>query len=260
MHRPVSLVSAVLVMAAMAAPVPSLAQTWTPVAEAPGNMTAAVARWPSGVALAARCQEGRDMALILTLAQPVAQPTVDTVATWRDGATGERVNRLSENGRLLFMRQPVGFARSLIQREGVVIEVAPRDAPAQRYELEAPDGVEALADVLAACGHDAQSPIAPGSVVTNPDWLRRPSGADMAGAYPSNAARLGVGGDVVIECLVARDGQVEDCVVVSETPEGMGFGAAAVAVSGAFRMRPQQVDGQPQGEIVIRIPISWRIG
>lgn len=99
-----------------------------------------------------------------------------------------------------------------------------------------------------------------GALVTNPDWLERPSGNDLARYYPPLAANLGVQGRAVIECRVDVDGRLYECVVVEEAPEGMGFGAATVNVARYFRMTPQLRDGQPVDGARIRLPIAWRMG
>lgn len=99
-----------------------------------------------------------------------------------------------------------------------------------------------------------------GALVTNPDWLERPSGQDLARYYPSAAAVLGVQGRAVIECRVDVEGRLHDCVVTEETPEGMGFGAATVNIARHFRMTPQLRDGEPVDGARIRVPIAWRMG
>jgi TonB family protein len=99
-----------------------------------------------------------------------------------------------------------------------------------------------------------------GATVTNPDWLERPSGADLARYYPSLAQALGVQGRAVIECVVGVDGRLNDCVVIEEAPQGMGFGAATVEIAAHFRMTPQTRDGEPVDGASIRLPIQWRLG
>ena len=58
---------------------------------------------------------------------------------------------------------------------------------------------------------------------------------------------------------MAVNGQVEDCIVLSEEPDGMGFGAATVALSLRFRMTPMDVQGVAYGESLIRLPMNWRM-
>ena len=44
------------------------------------------------------------------------------------------------------------------------------------------------------------------TVISNPDWLRKPSGDDMADAYPDRAQRMGIGGRVELSCEVTASG------------------------------------------------------
>ncbi|MFN7389403.1 TonB family protein [Brevundimonas sp.] len=43
-------------------------------------------------------------------------------------------------------------------------------------------------------------------------------------------------GVVVVSCLVRRSGRLEDCTIVSETPEGEGFGEAALRAATESRI------------------------
>lgn len=235
------------------------AQTWAPVAEAPNNVVAVSAEWPSGVQMIARCTDGRTFDVGMTLGQPVSQSHVAVSFTLGDTDFPEQRWRLSQDGAVVFARQPLRLAWTLIDREPASVELHPDEGPAHRYELAAPSSEAALAAVLAACGQPVSSPFVDGARITNPDWVARPSGSDLARLYPRDAARNRITGSAVLECRVAANGQVEDCIVLSEEPEGMGFGAATVALSSRFRMTPMDVQGVPYGESVVRLPINWRM-
>lgn len=58
-------------------------------------------------------------------------------------------------------------------------------------------------------------------------WSAAPTAADMAAAYPEKARAQGVGGGVELICTAGRDGRLDDCDVLGESPRGLGFGAAA---------------------------------
>ncbi|MGH6978955.1 MAG: hypothetical protein ACRED4_06660 [Brevundimonas sp.] len=45
-------------------------------------------------------------------------------------------------------------------------------------------------------------------------------------------------GAVTLECVVLEGGGLSDCVVLSETPSGRGFGAVALASAPQGRLRP----------------------
>jgi TonB family protein len=97
-------------------------------------------------------------------------------------------------------------------------------------------------------------------VITKPEWLRKPSGDDISNVWPAKAAQKGVGGKAVILCTVNVTGALRDCKVVSETPEGLGFGPAALMLAGSFQMKPRTVDGKPVEGSTVRIPLSFAGG
>jgi TonB family protein len=122
----------------------------------------------------------------------------------------------------------------------------------------------ALAAALPSAAQQKPAPHRPGmplaGVVTNPDWLLKPNGDDVARAYPPIAMTLNLEGESTIKCQVTEAGAVEGCTVLSERPTGIGFGQAAIQLSSLFRMKPQTVDGTPVGGAEVTIPISFRMG
>lgn len=92
--------------------------------------------------------------------------------------------------------------------------------------------------------------------VRPPDWRRKPSADDLRGVWPAAALKRGVGGKATISCQVNTIGLLEQCAVVSEEPAGLGFGSAALALSGAFEMQPKTENGRPV-KGTARIPIIF---
>ncbi|UTP38731.1 TonB family protein [Phenylobacterium sp. LH3H17] len=89
-----------------------------------------------------------------------------------------------------------------------------------------------------------------------PNWIRRPSPEDLMGVWPRDAMRQGLGGKAKIACVVTLQGALRDCVVVSESPAGAGFGAAAIAITPQLMMTPAIKGGQPV-LAKVTIPINF---
>lgn len=99
----------------------------------------------------------------------------------------------------------------------------------------------------------------PSSKISNPDWAQKPTGDDITRYYPVEAMRKGLGGRATIRCSVRVDGHLKDCVVVSESPEGAGFGGATLKLAGEFRMSPQTRDGVPVDGASVTIPVVYKL-
>ena len=77
------------------------------------------------------------------------------------------------------------------------------------------------------------------STITQPRWLEQPNARTFARYYPPRALDRGIGGRVLLDCMVGDDGRI-GCNVASEDPAGMGFGEAARRSRkvSAWRRRP----------------------
>lgn len=83
----------------------------------------------------------------------------------------------------------------------------------------------------------------PGSGSTRARMVRTPPISEIRANHP-RAARTRYG-NAAMSCVVRLDQRLEDCQVISETPPGMGFGAAALRLSGQYRALPPTENGQP---------------
>jgi len=76
-------------------------------------------------------------------------------------------------------------------------------------------------------------------------WLGGPGGY-----FPDRAARQGVGGQVLLSCIVEGIRQLTDCQVTHEEPAGYGFGDAALLMArrGAITASPVNPYPLPRGD------------
>jgi TonB family protein len=93
-------------------------------------------------------------------------------------------------------------------------------------------------------------------VVTSPTWLTRPSASELGAVYPANALRHHTDGEAAITCVVNVHGLLEAYKVVSESPPGEGFGAAALLLAPRFSMTPASGPNGPMPAIK-NIPIRF---
>ena len=115
--------------------------------------------------------------------------------------------------------------------------------------------IAGLAVGAASCGAANAEP----SVITNPDWVRRPTGQNVADAYPDRALRAGLSGRAIVTCSVTLEGALSDCAILNETPPGYGFGAAAMRLTRSFWVRPATRDGKPVAGGKVTLPISFSL-
>lgn len=71
------------------------------------------------------------------------------------------------------------------------------------------------------------------------------SSADIQRVYPLAARRARISGHVLLSCRIRLDGRLETCRLARESPEGQGFGAAALATVIHFRAVPPTEGGRP---------------
>lgn len=96
--------------------------------------------------------------------------------------------------------------------------------------------------------------------IVRPEWTRTINPEKIVALYPAAAADKGITSGVgVADCLVAADGTLTDCKVARESPEGVGFGAAAVAVASITQMNPWSPEGRPSHGVRLKLPINFSL-
>src|SRR4051812_16881414 len=78
---------------------------------------------------------------------------------------------------------------------------------------------------------------------TAPVWIRVPDPQMVGSVFPAEAIRAGRDGFANIKCTLTVDGALQGCSVVSETPGGMGFGRATLALTSDLNLKPAMKGG-----------------
>ena len=99
--------------------------------------------------------------------------------------------------------------------------------------------------------------IVPATAIGQQPFVQFPTGEQFARFYPQRAMELGTEGQAAIGCAVDKDGHLSACEVLLETPEGLGFGGAALRMAAFFRMNPKAVSVLPDRRV--RLPIYFRL-
>ncbi len=86
-------------------------------------------------------------------------------------------------------------------------------------------------------------------------WYREPTDSELAG-YLSTANGPGA---ALIACKTVAGYYVEDCVLLSESPQGSMMGRAVLAAAWQFRVRPARIGGREQFGSWVRIRIDYSI-
>lgn len=65
-------------------------------------------------------------------------------------------------------------------------------------------------------------------------------------------------GTVVVECRANPDGSLKDCIIISETPRGQGFGRAALQSTRRSRLSASSVEAAG-ADATVRFTVRFRL-
>lgn len=99
--------------------------------------------------------------------------------------------------------------------------------------------------------------VAASVLVVDPIWTRKPTGEEIARAYPDAAMRGNLHGSVILTCTMTDTGPLADCKAEEGEAPGMGFGGAALELSKKFRARGVDKSGQPVAGRPVKLPIRF---
>jgi TonB family protein len=96
-------------------------------------------------------------------------------------------------------------------------------------------------------------------LIARPHFVRLPKPSRFRQFYPDKAQALHQTGRAVVFCKVLRSGALTACEVASETPEGFGFGAAALKLASDFQVSPADIPCAEDVCACVRLPILFQI-
>lgn len=89
------------------------------------------------------------------------------------------------------------------------------------------------------------------------EWAYVPKPAELGRFHPPAAAKAGIGGTAVLTCQVRLNLRAHNCQVLGESPQGYGFGRAALNMESIFRIRPVKVNRKPIDDGWVRLSIRF---
>ncbi len=207
--------------------------------------------------IALRCKTGVLDFLLTGVPTTVASPAVTVTA---GAIQNERQQWLAwPDQPIISPPEPARFARQLRAGGELDIRLDPGSAGERprRYRLPVSPSIAAADQVLSAC-----------SIPLNDDWDLRQR-AELGTAvwarpiipeFPELAASRGVeNGEVAVGCAIAAGGLLDECRILSETPQGAGFGRSALRSAERSRVELPDDEGSVIGKVVtftVRFRIS----
>lgn len=160
---------------------------------------------------------------------------------------------VSWNDQTVFVRTSDATTGSGAPPEMVVRERPPPEVIEEEEEQK--PGEEAIEESPFAEPAPPSGSLSMGDV----NWVRAPSARDFARFYPDRAIDAGVSGSVTLDCIIGGGGRLA-CSVAGESPDGYGFGRAAINISRQLRVSTSLSDGSSAAGRNLILPLSFRAG
>ncbi len=96
-----------------------------------------------------------------------------------------------------------------------------------------------------------------GPDVDDPVWIHSPFEHWAAGFTPDRVNYSGTSGEAKVLCKVSDSGALMDCWLEHETPQGWGFGDAAMKLLTHAQMKPQGARGEPVADRPFAVTIKF---
>lgn len=199
-------------------------------------------------ALALRCQAG--VLDFLLTGTPVSTEAVRAVRVTAGGIVNERQAWLTQPGLpVLSASEPDRLARQLRPGGDLDVRIEPSATGERpfRFRLTTPPSAASLDRVLSACG---------ASLADEWDLRARASGtitwvSQAAPEYPEAAVLRDIPlATVRVACIVPPDGRLDECRILSEAPDGLGFGRAALVAARNSRVALPENDLADVGKVI----------